>query len=129
MLFYEINNIEVMLNTTHDPVADFINAICADIIAFVSKMTYEEFLENTSKLNELETYPQLVQRSQRIGYTVSKVVYRGYKASDKLQQMHDSAIESRTSLRLEAENEEQAQRLADLKLQKELERSKKNIKK
>jgi len=49
-------------------------------------------LENTSKLNEIETYAQLVQRAQRIGYTISKVVYRGYKASDKLQQMHDNAI-------------------------------------
>ena len=53
----------------------------------------------------------------------SQVVYRGYHASDKLQRMHDSAIEARTSLRLEADTEEQSQTLADLKLHKEIERA------
>jgi len=124
MVFFDLSNIEVMLNTTHDVMADFINAICADLVAIASKMSYEEFIENTSKLNELESYPQLTQRAQRIGYTINKVVYRGYHASDKLQQMHDRAIESRTSLKLEGETEEQSQRLADMKLSKELERSK-----
>jgi hypothetical protein len=36
--------------------------------------------------------------------------------------MHDHAIEARTQLQLEAETEEQAQKLADLKLQREKDR-------
>jgi hypothetical protein len=54
---------------------------------------------------------------------LTKVVYRGYYASDKLQAMHDNAIECRTRLVLEADTERQAQELADLKLKRELERA------
>ncbi len=61
-------------------------------------------------MNQLETYPQLLQRAEKIGYRISKVVYRGYYASDKLQAMHDNAIECRTRLRLEAETERQGPR-------------------
>jgi hypothetical protein len=37
--------------------------------------------------------------------------------------MHDSAIQTRTELRLQSETEEKAQQLADLKLFKEIERA------
>ncbi len=40
--------------------------------------------------------------------------------------MHDDAIQTRTQLILESETEEKAQKLADLKLEKEFERSKKS---
>ena len=46
---------------------------------------YEEFIENSGHLNDLHNYPQLQERSKRIGYEISKVVFRGYHASDKLQ--------------------------------------------
>jgi len=52
------------------------------------------------------------------------VVFRGYHATDKLQAMHDDAIQARTQLRLQSETEEQAQSLADLKLKKEIQRGK-----
>lgn len=123
MLFFELADIDVMLDQTHDPIADFTNAVSADIVDFVAAHTFERFKEKTEKLNELATYPQLVQRAQRIGYRINKVVYRGYHASDKLQRMHDDAIEARTKLRLEAETESQAQQLADLKLEKEADRA------
>ena len=46
---------------------------------------FEDFLKQTHRLSELKTYPQLLQRSDRIGYTIQKVVFRGYHASDQLQ--------------------------------------------
>merc|ERR1719499_618692 len=49
------------------------------------------------------------------GYQLVKVAYRGYDSSKTLQVMHDSAIEKRTSLKLEQETEEQKQELEDLK--------------
>lgn len=73
MLFYELRDMETMLNTTHDPVADFINAVCSDVITFTATMSYEEFLKRTHKLSELQTYSQLVQRSSRIGFDITKV--------------------------------------------------------
>ena len=37
------------------------------------------------QLNLLESYPQLVTRAARIGYNITKVVYRGYSARAALQ--------------------------------------------
>jgi len=125
MVFFELADVEVMLDQTHDPIADFINALAADIVAFVGGASFEEFKQRTEKLNELAIYENLTRRAARIGYTINKVVYRGYAASDKLQAMHDDAIETRTGLKLEAETEEQAQELADLKLLREGQRAEK----
>ncbi len=123
MVFFELSDIERMLDQTHDPVADFINALSADAVDFVGAHDFDAFKGKTDALNRLETYPQLVQRADRIGYTINKVVYRGYYASDKLQAMHDGAIECRTKLHLETETERQAQDLADMKLACEMERT------
>ncbi len=81
--------------------------------------------QKTEQLNELATFTNLINRAERIGYKINKVVYRGYTAGDTLQVMHDNAIEARTQLKLEAETEEQAQELADLKLMREAERAEK----
>lgn len=122
MVFFELVDIEKMLDQTHDPIADFVNALSADIIDFAADRTFEQFKEATGSLNELPQHENLVGRSERIGYRINKVVYRGYVASEKLQLMHDDAIERRTALKLEAETERQAQELADLKLEREAER-------
>ncbi len=122
MIFFELTDIERMLDQTHDPVADFINAATADVIDFAATRAFDAFKRDTETLNDLAGYPQLTARAQRIGYTVNKVVYRGYEANPKLQAMHDHAIEARTGLQLEAETERQAQELADLKLQREAQR-------
>lgn len=123
MVFFELADIEAMLDATHDPVADFINAVSADVIDFAAARSFEVFKAGTDALNELETYASLTRRGERIGYRITKVVYRGYYASEKLQAMHDAAIEARTRLKLEAETEAQAQELADLKLAREGERA------
>lgn len=124
MLFYELKDVLKMLDTTHDPIADMINGMCADVIAFVGKLSFEQFLKMSHQLSQLDTYPQLQQRSERIGYEVQKIVFRGYHSSEQLQMMQNSAIESRTQLRLNTEIEEQRQKLADLKVSKEQERTK-----
>lgn len=123
MVFFELIDIERMLDQTHDPIADFINALSADVIDFVGGHDFETFKTRTDGLNQIETYGQLTQRADKIGYRITKVVYRGYYASDKLQAMHDNAIECRTRLHLEADTERQAQELADLKLTREVERA------
>jgi hypothetical protein len=123
MIFFELTDIERMLDLTHDPIADFINALTADVIDFAAGLTFDQFKEQTGRLNDLSTYSQLASRAERIGYRINKVVYRGYHASAALQEMHDGAIEARTRLRLEAETERQAQELADLKQARERMRS------
>ena len=42
-------------------------------------------MEASGRLNDLVNYSQLLELSERIGYAVSKVVFRGYQAGDKLQ--------------------------------------------
>jgi hypothetical protein len=123
MVFFELVDIDTMLDQTHDPVADFINAVTADVIDFVAGGTFEQFKERTDAMNDLATYKQLTARAGRIGYRINKVVYRGYQATAKLQSMHDGAIEARTKLKLEAETEGQAQDLSDMKIARERQRT------
>ncbi|HSQ54190.1 MAG TPA: hypothetical protein VLM40_00480 [Gemmata sp.] len=123
MMFFELTDIERMLDTTHDPIGDFINAATSDVVDFCGHRTFEEFKKDTGKLNELETYKQLTVRATQNGYRINKVVYRGYGAPDRLQAMHDQAIEARTKLQLERATEEQAQGLEDFKLNAQMNRA------
>jgi regulator of protease activity HflC (stomatin/prohibitin superfamily) len=123
MVFFELTDIERMLAQTHDPIADFINALSADVIRFAGICDFESFKTEAARLNHMDTYEQLARRAERIGYTISKVVYRGYSARDQLQAMHDNAIETRTCLVLEAETEARQQELADLKQEREHQRA------
>lgn len=123
MIFFELIDIEKMLATTHDPIGDFVNAATSDVVDFLGKLDFESFKQNTDRLNELSAYKQLMSRAEQCGYSINKVVYRGYGAPTSLQQMHDQAIETRTRLQLERVTEQQAQELEDVKLEREIIRS------
>jgi len=122
MLFYDLIDIERMLDATPDPIGDFINAASSDVIAFCSAVSYETFLNETHKLNDLSTFTQLTQRAEHIGYRMEKVVFRGFQAGERLQAMHDEAIQERTRLRLLEETQAQEQRAMDLRLAAEQQR-------
>jgi hypothetical protein len=126
MLFFELVDLQRMLDSTHDPIGDFVNAATSDVIDFTGKHDFEAFKRNTEKLNELATYAQLASRAEQCGYRINKVVYRGYGAPESLQRMHDEAIESRTRLQLERATQEQAQDLEDFKLSREQARATKH---
>ena len=123
MLFFELTDVEKMLDATPDPIGDFINAASSDVIAFCAAVSYETFLNETHKLNDVATFTQLAARAAHIGYTMEKVVFRGFQAGAKLQAMHDDAIQERTRLRLLEETQAQEQRAADLRLAAEQQRS------
>lgn len=123
MIFFELTNIELMLQNTHDPIGDFVNAATADVVEFTGKHQFESFKQNTDKLNDLATYKTLAARSVQSGYRIHNVVYRGYGAADSLQQMHNQAIEARTRLQLERATEEQAQALENFKLESQMARA------
>jgi regulator of protease activity HflC (stomatin/prohibitin superfamily) len=122
MIFYRLRDIALMLKETHDLTADFVNSLSSDVVEFVAARSFEEFKCSTEKLNNLDAYTQLTSRAKSIGFEITKVVFRGYGAPQRLQKMHDDAIERRTKLALERENEEQEQQLQDLKLDRENER-------
>jgi hypothetical protein len=123
MIFFELVDIGRMLDNTHDPIGDFVNAATADVVELVGKHDFDSFKQNTDKLNDIATYKQLTGRAAQSGYRINNVVYRGYGAAPSLQQMHDQAIEARTKLQLERETEQQSQRLEDFKLESQLARA------
>jgi hypothetical protein len=120
MIFFELLDIATMLETTHDPIGDFVNAATSDVVDFTGRHDFESFKANTDKLNEIETYRQLAVRASQCGYRINKVVYRGYGAPERLQLMHDQAIEARTKLQLERATEQQAQDLESFKLESQM---------
>ena len=123
MIFFELLDIEKMLDTTHDPIGDFVNAATSDVVEFTGKRTFAEFKQQTEQLNELATYTQLLNRAEQCGYQINNVVYRGYGAPDSLQKMHDEAIQARTRLQLEKATETQTQELEDYRLTCQVERA------
>lgn len=123
MIFFELGDIQRMLDTTHDPIGDFINAATSDVVEFTGKRSFDQFKQQTEQLNELSTYHQLLHRAEQCGYQINNVVYRGYGAPDSLQAMHDEAIQMRTRLQLEKATEQQAQELEDYKLSCQMERT------
>lgn len=125
-IFFQLENIEKMLDNTSDVIADFMNGAAADITDFIASVEFSGFKKNISKLNEIETYKRLVERSQYIGYKINKVIFRGYQTTEDLQKMHDNAITIRTKLVLEKETEEQRQDLLTYQIEAE---EKRNIKK
>lgn len=116
MIFFELTDIEKMLNETKDPIADILNCCSSDITSFTSKKTYSNFIENCHELNDLSIYTKLVERSKKIGFEISKVVFRGYYASPKLQTMHDRSMQTRTQLQLEFESTQQFQEQQEINL-------------
>merc|ERR1711920_599729 len=122
MIFYQLVDVDKMLDNTNDPMGDFVNAVSADVIEWCAPKKFDEFLQCTDQLNTLGPYSQLKQSGENVGYSIDRVVFRGYVAPTALQKMHDSAIERRTSLALQKETEEEEQKMADFKLQKESER-------
>ncbi len=123
MIFFELVDVERMLDGTHDPIGDFVNAATSDVIDFAVRYPFAELKRHTEQLSEIATYRQLHERAAQCGYRIGKVVYRGYGASDSLQQMHDQAIEARTRLELEKATEAQAQDLEDDKLERTMARA------
>ncbi len=120
MIFFELVDVATMLDTTHDPIGDFVNATTSDVVEFTVKHDFESFKKHTDKLNDHATYLQLVARAGQCGYRINKVVYRGYGAPESLQRMHDEAIEQRTRLALDRATQQQAQDLEDFKLERDL---------
>lgn len=120
MLFFELVDLPRMLDTTHDPIGDFVNAATSDVVDFTVRHDFESFKRHTERLNDLATYGQLTARASQCGYRINKVVYRGYGAPENLQRMHDEAIESRTKLQLERATQQQAQDLEDFKLERDM---------
>lgn len=41
MVIFELIDIFTMLDKTQDPISDFINAICADVVSYVGKLTWD----------------------------------------------------------------------------------------
>ena len=123
MIFFELVDIERMLDTTHDPIGDLVNAATSDVVAFTGRHNFESFKQNVTALNELESYRQLTVRAGQCGYRINKVVFRGYGAPAALQQMHDQAIQARTKLQLDRATEQQAQDLENYKLDAQIARA------
>jgi hypothetical protein len=123
MIFFELVDVTTMLDSSHDPIGDMVNATTSDVVELTGKLDFVSFKKQTDRLNDLATYRQLTARAGQCGYRINKVVYRGYGAPDSIQRMHDEAIEQRTRLALDRATQEQAQDLEDFKLERDLGRA------
>ena len=92
-----------MLDATHDPIGDFVNAATSDVVAFTGRHDFETFKRNTGALNELATYRQLVERGLQCGYRINKVVYRGYGSAEEVVTNFKRDLHSAPAKKIHAE--------------------------
>jgi hypothetical protein len=43
MVFYNLHDAETMLDSTHDPIGDLVNATSSDVIDRIGSLTFQEF--------------------------------------------------------------------------------------
>lgn len=118
IMFFQLVDVDRMLNTTQDPTGDMINALSADVISRAAENTFEAFVENSPQLNSLETFTALAKRAPAIGFKLIKVVYLGYAGNATMRAMNDTAIITRTRQKLALEKRQQELLLADYTLSK-----------
>lgn len=111
LIFFELRDIQTMLDKTHDPIADFINGVTSSVVSFAMNLRFDEFKDNVQKFSQLDIYKEFIQRANSIGYKIENVVFRGYEVDHGLQEMQNNAVEKRTKLLLEMEAEQQSQNL------------------
>lgn len=123
VLYYEITDVEKLLDGTYDHTADLINATSACTNQYVSTRSFDKFKTEIDGLNDLSQYDILVQKGKEIGINVTKVVCNGYIAPDAIQEMQNRSLETQTRLQIEYDEETQKQELQDLILERDTKRS------
>lgn len=122
MVFMQLVDVEQLLDTTHDPLAEIHIAMTADVIKFVSGLTLDKFRQRSGDLNDLANFPQTVARAKAIGYRIEKITFRGIVYSIQIDKIMREALEADAALKLEQHKEMQKQTLADETQQHELNR-------
>ena len=120
--FFDITNLEQMLDNTNDPIANISTGVGADVIKTISQFTFSEFKDAISQLNNLDQYTELLKTTNTIGITLNNIVFRGYLASSDLQKLHNDAVIERQKLILKEENQKNNQALQKSKVIEDLAR-------
>lgn len=111
IVFFDLTDLEKMLDNTNDPIANISIGVGADIIKTISKFTFSEFKDSITLLNNVEHYEELLKTSRTIGITPNSVVFRGYLASGDLQKLHNDSVIKRTQLTIDNETQNAKQLL------------------
>eukprot|EP01083_Nonionella_stella_P047745 127798_1 len=122
MIFFHLQNIEHMLDCSHDPAKEMMNVVAADVMDMTSQKHFEHFKSHVDEFSDADNYKQTMKRMDEIGYAVIKIAFRGYSTTTTLQDMHNNAIEERTALKLNYEQEQQSQELEDMRQLREMQR-------
>jgi hypothetical protein len=126
LLFFEITNIEKMLDNTNDPICNIATETSTNILRLISNITFEDFKLNIKNLNDINLYSTL-KNLEQIGVSVNKVSLIGYDAPEILQQIHNNALEEKTEIELKTEIVKSEQENKKYELECEIERNKLNI--
>ena len=120
MIVYTVKNVSKMLDNTNDPVGEICNALCADIIEWSAKRTYETVLQEAGRLSNMEIYSRLTATSNKIGFEINHIQYRGYKGEPNVARAN--VLKRRLDLKLRKEEAEEKERMQTFKLEQEIER-------
>jgi len=114
---YELANIDMLLASgSVDPYHDLHHALNSDVTAFTSQHKFEEFVANTTCLNQLTTFPDLTRCAEASGFFVKHIAFRGYSAPREVQEIHDASVRKQTELAMRQHAEMQERSLLEAQL-------------
>ena len=103
LLFFEIVNIEKMIDKTNDPICNVTTETSSCIMKIISNMTFDEFKSNIKNMNDVKLYSNLQNLEEQLGIRVNKVNMLGYDAPEILQKIHNDALQEKTKIELTKE--------------------------
>eukprot|EP00475_Leptophrys_vorax_P015775 TRINITY_DN2210_c0_g1_i1.p1 TRINITY_DN2210_c0_g1~~TRINITY_DN2210_c0_g1_i1.p1 ORF type:complete len:447 (-),score=108.41 TRINITY_DN2210_c0_g1_i1:72-1412(-) len=117
-LVVKLINIDIMLATSSDPVADLLAAIQSDVNSFGSTFSSSELnqLGDAKNLGNLDRFQQLFKCAKSVGFEVTDVLITGFAVSDEMQKQQDEYNSRQAKLKSEMAEAEQKQSLQDMEL-------------
>jgi len=120
---WQLKDVELLLDTTQDPLPDFHCALRTDVSHIVSTMAFEELTKNPSRLSGNEAFSALCATALNCGLLIKNVMFCGYHTTESIKAIHQRAAQERTALQTKLEAAEQEHRLEDLRLSREMARN------
>jgi len=112
-----ISSVENLLAGSPDPIAEMYASLEADMSSFGLQLMGSDLHDVIGpKISDLRNFDQLLKTATDMGFLVSNVMFRGFKASKQLQRQYDQEAELHASLETEKVKADQQQSMVDREL-------------
>merc|ERR1712070_92474 len=122
-IHFQICDAPRVFEATQNPIEDINQTLRSLAAEALADKTFEELQTSSRMLSGVENFSPLLLTAKELGVEIRDISFGGYKLSHQMEAMYGKALEDRAGLQIQLEAAQQEQRLQDLRLASELERS------